>query len=413
MVSNLGKKAIASVSLANAVFFILIIFGLGISTSISSLISSVDAKNNYRKGSMILIHSIILNFVLSIIMYGLTYIFFFIFPYLNQPEEIKKETISFLKILSISFIPWMIFEVFRKFSEGLSLVYPSLIVTWISTIMNIILNYSLINGLLGFPKLGIIGVAYATLISRLSMLIFIIPILLKYKKIRKYFIHIKYFYFQKKYIKQILKIGIPSGLHMLFEVGAFAISSFISGKCGLKVLAAHQIVINLVSSTFIIITGFSLIATIRIGNQFALKNYFKIKEIGTSIIIMGSIFMLICSFLLFFFKNYIPYIYIKKNDYEMILIIKKMIIVASIFQLFDGLQGIISGILRGLQDVKIPMCIIFFSYWIIGIPISWYLSKKIGGHGIWIGLGIGLTISSVLLFIRYKIIIKKLILLEK
>ncbi len=387
----------------------LIIFGLGVTTSISSLISSADAKNNYKKGSMIFIHSIILNSILSIIMYVLTYIFFYIFPYINEPEEIKKETISFLKILSISFIPWMIFEVFRKFSEGLSLIYPSLIVTWISTIMNIVLNYLLINGLLGFPKLGVIGVAYATLISRFFMLILIIPILFKYKKIRNYFSYIKYFSFKKKYIEKILKIGVPSGLHMLFEVGAFAISSFISGKCGLKVLAAHQIVINLVSSTFIIITGFSLIATIRIGNQFALKKYFKIKETVTSIIIMGAIFMLICSFLFLFFKNYIPYIYIKKNDTEIVPIIKKMIVVASIFQLFDGLQGIISGILRGLQDVTIPMYIIFFSYWIIGLPISWYLSKKMGGPGVWIGLGIGLTISSVLLFIRYKIIIKKLI----
>ncbi|WP_238784190.1 MATE family efflux transporter [Blattabacterium cuenoti] len=408
MVGFLGKKALASVSLANAVFFIMIIFGLGVSTAISSLIASIDAKQEYKKGAIIFHHGLILNFFLSVFMYGLIHIFYYIFPYLGQPKEILNETISFLKIISISFIPWMIFEVFRKFSEGLSLVFPSLIVTWISAFINIILNYIFLNGIYGFPKLGIIGVAYATLISRIIMLIGIFILLYKHKKVQNYYKQLRYFFLYKKYIKKILKIGIPSGLHMLFEISAFAISSFISGKCGIKVLAAHQIVINLVSSTFLLSTGFSVAATIRIGNQLALKNYLELRRIGKSIFFMGIIFMLICSFFFFFFRSYIPYLYIK-NDYEVIQIAEKMIVIASIFQLSDGLQGIILGALRGLQDVRIPMCISFFSYWIIALPTAWFLSINMGGIGVWIGLGLGLTISAMLLFIRYETIIKKLI----
>lgn len=410
MVGILGKKALASVSLANAVFFIMIIFGLGISTAISSLIASIDAKQEYKKGAIIFHHGLVLNFFLSVLMYGLIHVFCYIFPYLGQPEEILNETISFLKIVSISFIPWMIFEVFRKFSEGLSLMFPSLIITWISAFINIILNYIFIHGIYGFPKLGVIGVAYATLISRTTMLIGIFILLYKYKKVHNYYNQLKYFFFKKKYVKKILKIGIPSGLHMLFEMSAFAISSFISGKCGTKVLAAHQIVISLVSSTFLLSTGFSVAATIRIGNQLALKNYLELKRIGKSIFFMGMIFMLICSFLFLFFRSDIPYIYIK-NDYEVIKIAERMIVIASFFQLSDGLQGIILGALRGLQDVHIPMWISFFSYWIIAIPTAWFLSItiKLGGIGVWIGLGLGLTISAMLLFVRYKTIIKRLI----
>ncbi|WP_394798444.1 MATE family efflux transporter [Blattabacterium cuenoti] len=409
MVSVIGRKAIASVSLANAVFFISVIFGLGISASIPSLIASIDIKKKYKEGSMILFHSLILGLILSIIVYILIHEFLFVIPYLGQPKEILNETIEFLKILSISFFPWIIFELLRKFSEGLSLVYPSLIITWISAIINIIFNYLFISGDYGFPKLGVVGVAYSTLIARFSMLFGMIIILFMYRKIRKYLLYIKYFTFNKKYINEILKIGIPSGLQMLFEMGAFAVSSFISGKYGVKVLAAHQIVINLVSSTFLLSTGFSVAATIRISSQFSLKKYSKLKEIGTSIIFMGSIFMLLFSFLFFYFKNYIPYIYIKKNDYEIAPIITEMIVIASIFQISDGIQGIILGILRGMRDVKIPMFISFFSYWIIALPISWYLSLKIGGNGVWIGLGLGLTISAILLFIRYEIMIEKLI----
>ncbi|WP_238784796.1 MATE family efflux transporter [Blattabacterium cuenoti] len=408
MVGVLGKQALASVSLANAVFFITIIFGLGISTSISSLIASVDAKQEYKKGAIIFHHGLIINFFLSVFMYGLIHIFFYIFPYLGQPEDILNETISFLKIVSISFIPCMIFEVFRKFSEGLSLVFPGLIITWISASLNIVLNYVFLYGKYGCPKLGTIGVAYATLISRVIMLIGIFILLHKYKKVHNYYNKLKYFFLEKKYIKKILKIGIPSGLQMLFEVSAFAISSFISGKCGIKVLAAHQIVISLVSSTFLLSTGLSVTATIRIGNQLALKNYLELKRIGKSIFFMGIIFMLICSFLFIFFRSDIPYIYIK-NDDEVIQLAEKMIVIASFFQLSDGLQGIILGALRGLQDVHIPMWISFFSYWIIAIPTAWFLSIKMGGIGVWIGLGLGLTVSAMLLFIRYNTVIKRLI----
>ncbi len=406
MVGFLGKKALASVSLSNAVFFITIIFGLGISTAISSIIASLDAKKEYKKGGIIFYHGLVLNFFLSVLMYGLIQVFCYIFPYLGQPKEILNETISFLKVVSISFIPWMIFEVFRKFSEGISLVIPGLIVTWISAFINIILNYVFLHGSYGFPKLGIVGVAYATLISRITMLIGIFILLSKYKKIHNYYDQFQYSFFKKEYLKKILKIGIPSGLHMFFEMSAFSISSFISGRCGVKVLAAHQIVMNLVSSTFLLSTGFSVAATIRIGNQLALKNYLELKRIGISIFFMGIIFMLICSLLFFFFRSYIPYIYIK-NDEEVIKIAEKMIIIASFFQLSDGLQGIIIGALRGLQDVHIPMWISFFSYWIIAIPTAWFLSIKMGGIGVWIGLGFGLTISAMLLFIRYRTILNK------
>lgn len=409
MVGILGKNALASVSLANAVFFIMIIFGFGISSAISTLIASVDIKNEYKKGFSIFYHGLVLNFSLSIFMYAVVHIFFYLFPYLGQPKEILNDTISFLEITSVSFIPWMMFEIFRKFSEGLSLVFPSLVATWSSAIINIILNYIFLNGKFGFPKLGILGVAYATLISRIIMLACIFILLFKYKRVHKYYNYFKFSFLilKKKFFKKILKIGIPSGLHMLFEMSAFAVSSFISGQCGIKVLAAHQIVINLVSSTFLLSTGLSVAATVRIGNQLALKNYSELRKVGKSILFMGSFFMLICNLIFFFFRKNIPYMYI--NDKEVAIIAEKMIIIAGFFQLSDGIQGIILGALRGLQDVHIPMWISLFSYWVVAIPIAWLLSIKIGGNGIWMGLGIGLTISAILLFIRYETITKRLL----
>ncbi|WP_223843678.1 MATE family efflux transporter [Blattabacterium cuenoti] len=406
MIGLLGKKSLASVSLATSTFFIVIIFGLGISTAISPLITYVDAKKEYKKGAIILFHGLIMNTFLSIIMYIMVYIFSYILPYLGQPKEVLHDSISFLRIISITFVPWMIFEVFRKFSEGLSLNYPSIIVVWSSSILNIILNYVLIKGSFGFPKMGVLGVAYSTLISRIFMLFVMILLLRKQKKVHNYYCNIQFF-FKKKYFAEILRIGIPSGFQMLFEFSTFAVSSFISGRCGLKILTAHQIVLNLVSSSYLLSTGLSIAATVRMGQQVALKNYHKLKTIGTSIFLMGIFFMLICSFFFLFFRKEIPRMYIK-NDEELFSITEKMIIISSIFQIFDGLQGILMGALRGLQDVQIPMYIIFFSYWIIAIPLAFLLSNYMDGSGVWMGLGIGMTISSILLFIRYDFIINQI-----
>ncbi|WP_262887269.1 MATE family efflux transporter [Blattabacterium cuenoti] len=411
MIGFFGKKALASISLANSIFFIIIIFGFGISSGISSLIASSDAKNDYEYGAKIFYHGLIINFILSIIMYVFIHFFILlILPYLGQPKEILEQTTSFLKILALSFIPWMIFEMFRKFSEGLSLPSPSLISTWISAFINIIFNFSFINGFYFMPKLGFLGVGYSTLIYRIIMSINIFFLLKKHKKTKIYFHNLKYFWLEKKYVKKILKIGIPSGIYMFLEMSAFAISSFISGQCGIKELAAHQIIINLVSSTFILNTCFSIPATVRVGNQLALKNYSDLIIIGWSVIFMGTIFLSICSILLICLRDYIPLLYIK-NDKEVEYMVHNMMIIASIVQLFDGIQSIFMGILRGLQDVYIPLYISLFAYWILALPIGYILSIKfhIGVIGVWIGLGIGVIVSSILLLIRFQKITKKLL----
>ncbi len=413
MVGKLGKKALSAISLANSTIFIIVIFGLGISSTIPSLITPLDAKKKYNDGLKILYHGLIINFVLSILMFGSIYIFFHILPYIGQPKEIINDTISFLQVISFSLIPWMVFEILRKFSEGLYIIYPNLIIIWISSMINIILNYLLINGFLYFPKLGFIGVAYSTLISRTVMLIASIITLYRYKKIKKYLSYFKSFVINKEYIKKILKIGIPSGLSILFEMGAFSISSFISGKNGINYLSAHQVIINLISSTFLINTAFSIVATVRISHNFALKRYKKLREIGNSVIFIGLCFMSICSIFFIIFKNDITCLFIKNpKDYLVIPIAEKMIIIASGFQIADGIQGIILGILRGLKDVKIPMCISFFSYWVISIPTILLLNIKLlgpwKGLGVWIGLSIGIITSCILLFIRYNFLIKKI-----
>lgn len=402
MVGSIGEISLAAASLANSIFIIIMVFGWGVSSSISPLVAEINIKKNYEDGKVLLYNILLISLVLSIILYLVVLILIPILPYLGQSKSIINQAIPFLKIISLSMIPWLLFESLKKFSEGLAITTPGMIITWVGVVLNIVLNYILIHGKYGFPNMGILGAAYASFITRIIMLIGLCLFLYKQKKKFLYFNLYKYKQFNNlTFCTKILKIGTPAGLQMLFEVGAFAIASFISGVSGTEELAAHQIVISLVSTTYMLALGFSVTATIRISDQYAIKNYIELRRIGWSIICMSSIFMLISGLIFIIFNKELPLIYLK--DKTVVHIASNLLIVASLFQLSDGLQSVLLGALKGIYDVKIPMWISFFAYWIIAIPLGSFLAiyMQMKTLGIWIGLGLGLTLSAFLLLIRY------------
>lgn len=402
MVGSIGDISLAAASLANSIFIIIMVFGWGVSSSISPIVSEINIKNNYEKGKILLYNIIIISLLISIILYLVILLLIPIFPYLGQSPKIINKAIPFLRIISLSMIPWLLFESLKKFAEGLSITTPGMIITWLGVILNILLNYILIHGKYGFTKMGMLGAAYASFITRITMLIGLCIFLYKQKKKFIYFDIFKYKQFYNfTFLLRILKIGTPVGLQMLFEVGAFAVASFISGVSGTEQLAAHQIVISLVSTTYMLALGFSVTATIRIGYQYAIKNYIELRRIGWSIILMSSTFMLVSGLIFIILNKKLPLIYLK--DKNIVDIASKLLIIASLFQLSDGIQSVIIGALKGIYDVKIPMWISFFSYWIIAIPLGIFLSiyMNMKALGIWIGLGLGLTLSACLLLIRY------------
>lgn len=405
MVGSLGETCLAGVSLASSFFILTMVLGWGVCSSLSPLSTENSIKNNnVKNGIVILYNGLIISFIISIFMYIIIIYSTPLLYHMGQSNIVVNNAIPFLKVMSLSMIPWLLFETLRKFSEGLSLIYPGMITTWLGVICNIILNYILINGKLGFTKLGVLGSAYATLITRMSMFIILYILLYNNKLLFKYFQIFKYkLYFNFSYIKRILTLGLPVGLQMLFEIGSFAFSSFIVGLFGYNHLAAHQIVISVVSTTYMLTLGLSVAATIRISSKYSLKQYIELRKIGWSVIIMSFIFMIFCGILFIILRFKLPAIYI--NEENVIYIASNLLIVAAFFQISDGVQCVILGLLRGMQDVRLPMWISLFSYWIIGIPFGWFLSiyMDMKSLGIWIGLGFGLTISSILLFIRYNL----------
>jgi MATE family multidrug resistance protein len=291
--------------------------------------------------------------------------------------------------------------------------------TLIGNVINIILNYFLIFGLWIFPKMGVEGAAIGTLFSRLFMLLFIAVYIRFNKRFKAYIKNIKFKKVDWKLFKKIISLGFPSALQMFFEVLFFTVAIWLSGFLGTNSQAANHIALNLSSMTFMFAMGLGVTAMIRVGNQKGRQDFISLKRIAYSIFLLIFIFDVI--FCLFFLltSDYLPWIYLNGDNplqfsdvQEVVAIASSLLIASAFFQISDGVQAVVLGALRGLQDVNIPALITFFSYGVFGIPVSYYLALKtdFGAFGIWIGLLSGLTSSALLLFWRFQYLTRKLIL---
>ena len=422
MVGQLGTAELAAVSLGNSFMFIAMSLGIGFSTAITPLTAEADAEQNFKKGKSSFKHGLFLCTVLGISLFLMVFFSKPLMYLMKQPTEVVKLAIPYLNLVAFSLIPLIVFQGFKQFSDGLSMTRYPMYATLLGNIANVILNYVLIFGKFGFPELGIVGAAYGTLASRFIMVWHLWYLLKGKEKSKAYVTNIKFFVLETLMLKKIINLGAPSAMQMFFEVAIFTAAIWLSGTLGKNPQAANQIALNLSSMTFMVAMGLGVAAMIRVGNQKGLQNFTELRRIAYSIFLFGILLALGFAVIFFAFNNLLPKIYVDFDDAknlvdntEVIEIASKLLIAAAIFQISDSIQVIVLAALRGLQDVKIPTIITFFSYWIIGFPISWFLGKEeaYGSFGIWLGLLAGLTTAAILLYIRFNYLTKKLILSNK
>lgn len=418
MVGNLDPINLAAVSLGNSYVFIAMSIGIGFSAAITPIVAEAHSEGNQNKLKKSFINGFILCLILGTVLYALVLVLKNTLIYLDQPVEVVKLALPYIDIVAISLIPLLLFQALKQYTDGLSRTIYPMYATVVANIINVIINYILIFGMLGFPKLGIIGAAIGTLISRIIMFVFLFYMLMDKKIIYNYMSDLKSFIYDKFMIEEILSLGFPTSLQMFFEVGLFTSAIWLSGLLGEIPQSANQIVLNISSMTFMVASGLSVSAAIRAGNQKGLKNYQELKRISLSILLLGIYFASFFALGIYILRDYLPYIYIDINNQEnlienieLVKIASKLFIIVAIFQLFDSAQVIILGTLRGMQDVKIPTIIVFIAYWIVGFPISFILGDEssMAETGIWIGLLCGLLFSSVFLYWRFLYLTNKMI----
>ena len=401
----LGAQALASVSLGNALFFSIFVFALGFSFAIPPLVSEAHSSGKHEVINSVFRHGFVINMGIGFLLMMLLYALLPLLYHMDQPPEIIPDTIGFLSIMALSILPFMAFQTLREVSEGLSFTIGVTKATIIANVINIILNYVFIKGMFGFPPMGVKGSALASLIARIFMMVFLYYVLVKEDKTRRYVkaFSLKIAEFSREMFRKMLKIGFPTALQMFFEVTAFAAAAFICGLVSSKDIASHQIALSMASFTFNLCIGFSVASTVMIGRKVGEQKYGELKSVGINNLKMVFLFMMFCGLIFIVGQHVLPTFFTQKEDVEVIQLAAQLMIIAALFQLSDGVQVVALGCLRGIQDVKIPSIITFIAYWVITIPLGYVLCVplKMGAFGMWIALGLGLTVSAVLLVIRF------------
>jgi MATE family multidrug resistance protein len=288
---------------------------------------------------------------------------------------------------------------------------------FMANVVHIFFNYVLIYGVWFFPKMGIIGAALGTVISRIMMVVFMHYLMKNNSALNRYFKNFTFKEIRKSILRKIINLGLPSAMQMLFEVTLFTAAIWLSGSLGKNNQAANQIALTLASSTFMVAMGLSVTAMIRVSHNKGMNEFKNLIIVARSIFLLAIILETFFGIVFVIFHNYLPHLFLNMSDpsqmldnHEIIIITAKLLLVAAVFQISDGIQVVVLGALRGLQDVKIPMYITFIAYWVIGFPISYYLGRytSLQAVGIWIGLLAGLSAAALFLYIRFARLTRKL-----
>jgi len=407
MVGRVGTAPLAASSFANSIFVIILVFGIGFSYAITPMVAKSMGGGDARSAVRWFHQGFRVNIILGVFLVLLSFIVALFMPDMGQPDEVVRLGIPYFLVISVSILPFLHFASYKQFAEGISNTRIAMIITVSGNIVNIIFNYLLIYGKAGFPELGLLGAGIGTLISRVYMAVafwFAYKKLVLFERFRKIHDDIS---FSLKEAMQLIKLGAPMGVQFIIEVFAFSLGAIMMGWLGEDPLAAHQIVITVATMTFMMSSGLASATTIKVSTFRGEKNYEALKYSAFASIYMVILFMSSTAVLFMLTRHLIPELFI--TDKNVIEIAAGLFVVASVFQIFDGLQVVMIGILRGMEDVVFPMVVIAIAYLLVSIPIGYVLSFvfKIGPAGIWVGYLAGLSTVSIVLLFRFRSLYKR------
>jgi MATE family multidrug resistance protein len=403
MVGSVSYKDLAAAALVMSVMNIPFVFGIGITISVSQMVSMAIGRNDRKLVSHYLfngfwlcaISAVLISLVLE---FGKNILF-----HLNQDPEVARLAVPYMQIMGWSVIPMLLFLALKQFTDGLEYTKTAMILSLAALPLNVFLNWLMIFGNWGFPRLELVGAAWATLITRTLIFIMLGLIILYHNTFRKYVaVREKEWKLKWQTLKELLGIGIPSSFQITMEAGAFAVSGILIGTIGAVEQAAHQIALSMASLTFMVSMGLSQAGSIRASNAFGRRDPLAIRLIGKSTLIMALIYGSFCAISFILFRHQLPFIF--NDEKEVVSMAAYLLLFAALFQISDSTQAVSAGLLRGIKDVRIPTVFIGIAYWAIGIPLGCLLAFyfKMGAAGIWIGFIAGLSFSAIFLSFRFR-----------
>ncbi|MCC6415531.1 MAG: MATE family efflux transporter [Opitutaceae bacterium] len=401
MIGRIGAVELAASAFANVLFTVAFIAGIGILMSVSVLVARAHGARQSRDCAEYLRHGVWLAVGLALAGMVLMFLAALRLDHFGQPAEVVAAAEPYLQLIACSLVPTLLFQVFRQFSESVGHPWGPMVILLGAVALNVVLNWVLIYGHLGAPALGLAGAGWATLIARIVAAVVLWLWLRRRSEVKaewpahndnaRWFAPIS-----RSHLRAMFGIGIPAAGQLLFEAGAFAAAALMMGWIGTIALAAHQIALNCAACVFMVPLGLSIATSVRIGRAVGEKNTAALRPIGFGSLATGVCFAVL--FILFFSLAGKHVVAGFTHEVAVVELAARLLIVAALFQIFDGGQVIAAGALRGLADVKVPTVITFTAYWIIALPTGYFLGVRgIGPMGVWYGLAAGLAFAAVLL----------------
>jgi MATE family multidrug resistance protein len=324
---------------------------------------------------------------------------------LGQQPDLARDAGLFLRGYMWTVLPWLVFQTMRNFLSALERPQWILIVSAAGIVLNALLGWALIFGRLGLPKLGIFGGGLASSIVWGLLALGLFAVVLSDRQFRRFHLFGRFWRADWQRLRHLLRLGLPIGLSFGFEATVFAAAAYLMGLIDAASVAAHAIALQIAALTFMVPLGLSQAATVRVGRALGSRDPAAVSRAGWTAFAMSILFMSAMALLMWVFPRELVTLFLEPtpaNERPIELAIAFLVVAAG-FQIFDGAQVVVAGMLRGLHDTRVPMLIAAFGYWVVGIGIGIWLAFEWGwqGVGIWTGLASGLALVSVLLLARW------------
>jgi MATE family multidrug resistance protein len=402
-VGQLGAEALGGIGVGNSIFAPLMIFGMGILFGMDYPVSHAIGAGDSRTANRYLVQALMLA---SAIALPLTFLMLLIGPLLPQlgiDPGAAAQASQYLGVLAWSLLPTLLFMGFRQFLTSHGSAAPVFAIVVVANIVNALGNYAFVFGNWGFPALGIAGSGWATLCARVFMLVCVVGYALYFSRRRGLELLATPLRFSAEKVREILRLGVPASLQVLLEVGVFAGSTLLAGRLGAVPLAAHQVVLQIASFTFMVPLGISSAAAVRVAQALGRSQPRHAHSAGSLAILLGATVMTFFGLTLFLLGQ--PILSFFTTDERVVEVGRQLLLIAALFQISDGIQVVATGALRGTAETRLPMLANLVGHWFFGLPLGLTLCFVLGWgvSGIWTGLSIGLTaVAAALLWVWRK-----------
>ena len=397
-----SAEAIGAVSISSSLFIVFAFFGEGILVGLDTLVSQSFGAGHREDCHTSLVNGIYLSFAIAPFLAIPVWILPNYFERFGVTHPVAVLAAPYMRTLSAGLVPLLLYFAVRRTLQGMNMVRPIAFALVTANLVNFLGNYVLIFGKLGFPAYGVTGSGIATCISRGYLALVLVVYLLWYDARHKTELLSTPLQPNLDRIRQLIALGVPAAIQQTAEVAVFALVATLIARLGAVAQAGHQIALNTVAFTYMVPLGLSSAAAVRVGQALGRRDPIAARNAGNTAILLGASFMSTMSVALLAFPRIIARIY--TADETVIHSATILLMAGAAFQLFDGIQTVSTGSLRGTGDTRTPMLCHFSAYWLIGLPLGTYLCfrRHWGALGLWIGLSLSLILIGILLLLFWR-----------